>query len=307
MSALKQLILREINQRGPMPVDRYMQLCLTHPEYGYYMKQDPFGAGGDFTTAPEISQIFGEMIGIWAITRWERAKQPQECAVVELGPGRGTLMVDFLRAIRNVPKFTPEIHMVEISPYLREMQRRKLQNHTVNWHDEFPKLNIPTIVIANEFFDALPIKQFVGEKERKIIETKGELAFNLKVKSGIVKETCLSGIALMEKITANPHVIAGIIIDYGYQQSQGIDTLQAVKKHKYHDVLANPGEADLTAHVDFNALSRAAKKPCRFYSQSEFLLAHGAVPRAKVLNKEKDLLRLTDPKQMGELFKVLCF
>lgn len=289
-----------------MPVDRYMQICNTH----YYSTRDPFGRKGDFTTAPEITQIFGEIIGIWCINRWERAGKPAKCAIVELGPGRGTLMNDLLRGIRMVKDFAPEIHLVEISPVLTKMQQAKLKNHKVTWHTEIPELNLPTIVIANEFFDALPIKQFVGDKERMIIADGDNLAFNMPAEEGLVKEVCPQAEQIIAKLPKQ--TIAGALIDYGYTDNEAkIDTLQAMKKHEYTQVLENPGEVDLTAHVDFVALrkylTKYSNKLGKIYSQKEFLLGHGADVRAKILNKEIDLERLIDPTQMGELFKVICF
>jgi SAM-dependent MidA family methyltransferase len=295
-------IIAEIKASGPMAVDRYMELCNTH----YYATRDPFGAKGDFTTAPEISQIFGEMLGVWAIMEWEKLKRPKKIAIMELGPGRGTLMADLLRAIKLAPEFQPEIHLVEFSPTLREMQKKTLSKHKVEWHEEIPKLNMKTLVIANEFFDALPIKQYTPEGERLIYEKDGELFFNANDVS--IELSPLSK-TIMQDISAS--TAAGAIIDYGYFTPKGADTLQAVKDHKYHNVLEDPGEADLTAHVNFaelaaNCLTSGNKKP-RLMTQREFLLAYGADVRAKILGKENDLERLIAPGQMGELFKVLCF
>lgn len=301
---LQQLIISEIEQTGPMPVDRYMELCLAHPQHGYYMKQDPFGQAGDFVTAPEISQIFGEMIGIWAITQWQKLGAPENCALVEAGPGRGTLMADILRAIKVVPSFKPEIHLVEISPVLKRKQKEKLGDG-ISWHNKIPELDKPSIFIANEFFDALPIKQFIGKTERKIVAENGRLAFNLAVEDGLVKETCPIALELMKQISHN--YAAGIIIDYGYIENRKIDTLQALRGHNYTSPLENPGDCDLTAHVDFGGLASISEKKCQITTQREFLLAHGADVRAKILNKENDLDRLISKNQMGELFKVLCF
>ncbi len=291
-------IVDEIKQSGGIGVDRYIELCNTH----YYSTRDPLGVKGDFTTAPEISQIFGEMIGIWAITQWEKIGSPEKFALLELGPGRGTLMADLLRATKVVPGFKPEIHLVELSPTLIAIQKAKL---SATWHREVPTLDIPTIIIANEFFDALPVKQFIGKLERKVVYENGQLAFNIATEDGITNEICESGLQIMRRLTAQ--AAAGIIIDYGYTTNSRKNTLQAVKNHKYHNVLENPGEADLTTLVNFPALVEQAAKPCKITTQREFLLAHGADVRAKVLNKEQDLERLISPEQMGELFKVLCF
>ena len=298
-------IISEIRANGPIAVDRYMEICNTH----YYATRDPLGTGGDFITAPEISQIFGEMIGIWAITAWQKIGTPEKCALVELGPGRGTLMMDLLRAIKAVPEFKPEIHLVETSPVLIEVQEKQLKNYNVIWHKQLPQLDIPYILIANEFFDALPFKQFVNGEERKIIEDNGRLAFNYIAEDGMVREISPLGNEIAENIAKT--AAAGIIIDYGYIVDLKKDTFQAMRNHQYHPLLKNPGEADLTAHVNFGELkaifTRFSAKKCNILTQNEFLLAHGADVRAKILNKEKDLQRLIAHEQMGELFKVLCF
>ncbi len=299
--SLKQKIADEINSGGPMPIDRYMALCNTH----YYATRDPLGEDGDFITAPEISQVFGEMIAIWAITEWEKLGQPEDCAVVEFGPGRGTLMDDFLRGIKIMPHFQPEIHMVETSPVLKKIQQEKLHGINIKWHGQFPVLGKPAIVIANEFFDALPVKQFVGKTERMVVNDSERLAFNLPAEDGAITEICADGKHIMKKISA--HASAGVIIDYGYFEPKGIDTLQALKGHQFQHFLENPGEADLTAHVDFEALANAAEKPVKLQTQRDFLLSFGADVRARILGVEDDLERLVTPEQMGTLFKVLTF
>ncbi len=321
---LVEKIISEIRDKVPMAVDRYMEICNSH----YYASRDPFGSDGDFITAPEISQIFGEIIGIWAITAWQKMGSPEHFALVEFGPGRGTLMADLLRAAKVAPLFKPEIHLVETSPILSEVQKSKLrhsgesQNLTkdpavkpqddvalITWHTELPDLDIPYIAIANEFFDALPIKQFVRGRERKIIVENEKLAFDLVAEDELIEEICPLGAHIMEQIAKT--ATAGIIIDYGYNEDINGNSLQAVKGHKYQNVLENPGNADLTAHVNFLELSKIltkfSVKNCNITTQREFLLGHGADVRAKLLGKEADLNRLIDSTQMGELFKVLCF
>jgi len=288
-----------------MGIDRYMELCLTHAEHGYYMKQDPFGVAGDFVTAPEICQVFGEMVGIWAITAWEKLGKPKEFAIIELGAGRGTLMKDLLRAVKIIPEFQPEIHLVEISPYLRKAQKESLAGIDVKWHDAPPKLKIPSILIANEFFDALPIKQFIDGEECKIIVQNGELAFNLAAENNNVREACPLAEEIMHFISNTYQ--AGLIIDYGYTENEEFDSLQALHRHKYHNILENSGDADLTAHVNFDLLTKSCQIPCNVETQREFLLRHGGDVRAKILGLERDFDRLVNPKQMGILFKVLCF
>jgi SAM-dependent MidA family methyltransferase len=294
---LKNQIISEIKSTGGMTIDRYMEICNTH----YYTTRDPLGAKGDFTTAPEISQIFGEMIAVWAITAWERIGKPEKCALLELGAGRGTLMKDFLRAIKVAPQFQPEVHLVEFSPILQEIQRKNLGDK-ITWHKEVPALSIPTILIANEFFDALPIKQFCSNQERLILESGGELY--LSTENDIREESPVCT-QIMQKISSD--CAAGIIIDYGYQEPAQGDTFQALRKHKFHNILQDCGEADLTAHVNFSALERACLKPSKITTQAEFLLSHGADIRAKILGKEADLERLASPLQMGSLFKVLTW
>ena len=295
---LKEKILERIRNTGPLPVDTYMEICNTH----YYATRDPFGTKGDFTTAPEISQIFGEMIGIWAITEWEKLKRPKDIAIMELGPGRGTLMADLLRAIKIAPEFQPEVHMVEFSPTLQEMQKKTLSKYNVTWHTEIPQLKKKTLLVANEFFDALPIKQFTPDGERLIHEKDGELYFN---SNEVTIEICPLLKPIMQDISKQ--CAAGIIIDYGYFTPKGADSLQAVKNHKYHNLLEDPGEADLTSHVNFAELAANCQKKPRLMTQREFLLAYGADVRAQIIGKQQDLERLTAPDQMGELFKVLCF
>lgn len=284
-----------------MPIDRYMELCNTH----YYSTRDPLGKDGDFTTAPEICQVFGETIAIWAITKWQELGSPQDIAVMELGPGRGTLMADFLRAIKVAKDFQPEIHLVEISPTLTEVQKEKLSGYNVTWHTETPDLEKPVIVIANEFFDALPVKQFMGKKERLVVSENNELAFDSPIEDLLVKEVSPISEDIMRKLSKQ--CAAGVIIDYGYSEDLNGDSLQALKGHKFHNFLDQPGEADLTAHVNFAALKRNCSKSCSITTQKEFLLCYGGDVRGKMLGLEKDFSRLVDENQMGRLFKVLCF
>jgi SAM-dependent MidA family methyltransferase len=293
---LKNQILAEVKQAGAIGVDRFMDLCNSY----YYSSKDPLGSSGDFITAPEISQIFGEMLGIWAITAWEKIGKPAEVALVELGPGRGTLMADLLRGIKVAPAFKPQVHFVEISPVLKQLQQQKVQHAT--WHNSYPTLPIPTIVIANEFFDALPIKQFCGTEERVIKQENDEMIFST---STVTHEESAACTAVMTQIAA--HASAACIIDYGYTGKSTGDTLQSIKSHQFTHPLHNIGEQDLTAHVNFANLAAICQKPYTLTTQREFLLAHGADVRAKILGKQQDLERLIAPDQMGDLFKVLCF
>jgi SAM-dependent MidA family methyltransferase len=338
--------LREIiTQEGPISLERYMSLALSHPRYGYYTRREPFGAAGDFVTAPEISQMFGELIGLWAVGVWRLSGAPAPLRLVELGPGRGTLMADALRAIRSIPDFADaiEVHLVETSPRLTEIQRARLAKYDVamQWHAS--PADVPSglaIFIANEFFDALPVQHFVrtekGWCERLVgLDADGHLAFGLKphvandirvtAPEGSIVE--ISPIA-REIVGALVGRLAGeggalLVIDYGYVETQPGETLQAVRNHRFVDPLETPGECDLTAHVDFAALARQAENAgARVHgpvTQTTFLLALGIAQRAESLKRNstpmqaqeiKDaFVRLTDrtnPTSMGELFKIMA-
>jgi len=338
-----------IRAEGPLPVSRYMALCLGHPRHGYYMTRDPLGAAGDFTTAPEISQMFGELIGLWAVATWQQMGAPGPFRLIELGPGRGSLMADALRAAQIMPSFgaAAQVHLVEISPVLRELQQARLAGSApVSWHDRLAAVPPgPSLVIANEFFDALPIDQYVrtadGWHERRVgLDAEGRLAFGLdprpspvaaafappqpapeEVPAGAVLERLDSGPALGLSRRLAAHGGAALIIDYGHAGGFG-DTLQALTRHAFADPLEAPGEADLTAHVDFAALARIARaQGLGAYgplAQGGFLARLGLAQRAERLMRASDpatqeaiaqaVMRLagTEKGQMGELFKVLA-
>jgi len=346
-TALDQEIKSLIRRAGPMPVWRYMQLCLTHPQHGYYIARDPLGRAGDFITAPEISQMFGELIGLWAASVWRMMGDPAAVNLIELGPGRGTMMADALRAIRVLPEFLDAIsvHLVEVNPRLRETQRQTLNGfENVTWHTGLDQLPPgPSIILANEYFDVLPIHQMVkrdtGWHERVVeIDRDGELAF------GTAREPTPRFAALLpphiasapsgsifewrpdtEMMTIARHIRshggAALIIDYGHTSKNIGDTLQAIKSHAFADVLQDPGTADLTAHVDFQALAQAAEAAgIRSHGPVEqgiFLHRLGIEARAKALMAKatpavaQDIMlayqRLTGGSQgsMGGLFKVL--
>ncbi|NVK20039.1 MAG: SAM-dependent methyltransferase [Methylocystaceae bacterium] len=348
MSALLKSLRREIEATGPVSVADYMTQCLCHPKYGYYMTRDPFGVKGDFTTAPEISQCFGELLGLWAAIVWQQMGSPKDMHLVELGPGRGTLMKDALRAVRAVPDFIDSIHihLVEISPTLKEKQKDSLQDYKVNWHESVMTIpDGPAIFLANEFFDALPVRQFEkGEKgwaERFVdLDPDGEgLRFVLKTDEaatmlmpstlkdqetqGSLFETSLVAqaiaLGLAERIKDQGGSI--LAIDYGYEQSAFGESLQALKDHKFTDVLATPGEADVTAHVNFETLARSFKEGGAHVfgpmGQGEFLERLGITARMQALingaqddAQRNDLIaahkRLCSPDEMGSLFKVIC-
>jgi SAM-dependent MidA family methyltransferase len=333
---LEGFLRRQIQATGAMPVGEFMQRCVT----SYYAGRDPFGRAGDFTTAPEISQMFGEVIGLWTAIVWQMMGSPSDVILAELGPGRGTLMADLLRAAGTLPGFREAIrvHLVETSPVLKERQRQTLAGTGAVWHDEPADLpDQPAIVIANEFFDALPIDQYVfradGWHERHVT-CRDQFAFTdgPPVSDRRMIELAAPDAKLGEVFEVNPQARrlvqalgkrfatrsgAALIIDYGHDRSAVGDTLQAVRSHQPVPVLQTPGEADLTAHVDFAALVRAAEpaKPSSVVGQGSFLRRLGIELRAERLaaaspDKADDLLtgchRLINPAGMGSLFKVLA-
>ncbi|MGP3699286.1 class I SAM-dependent methyltransferase [Rhodobacter sp. NSM] len=339
MTALADLLARRIGATGPITVADYMAECLLHPEHGYYSTRDPFGIRGDFTTAPEISQMFGELLGLCLAQAWLDQGAPARFTLAELGPGRGTLMADLLRATRGVTGFhdAARLQLVEASPTLRTLQRRTLGDHPARWLDHAAELpDGPLYLIANEFFDALPIRQFVrsgrGWRERMVGLAEGTLGFGLGPETGLaplahrladtapgeIVELCPAAAPIMEEIARriSGHGGLALAVDYGGWHSRG-DTLQALRGHRRDDPLAAPGEADLTAHVDFEALALAAA-PCAtaFTTQGEFLSGLGIGSRTERLSQalDGDALashlaashRLTDAAEMGRLFKVLA-
>lgn len=345
MSLLEELVKR-IRAQGPLTIAEYMEQALGHPQYGYYMTRDPFGTKGDFITAPEISQIFGELLGAWASMLWAQIGSPR-CVLVEIGPGRGTLMRDALRATKRIQGFHESVcvSMVESSPTLRTMQKATLSasHERIYWHDTLEDLPaLPAIIIANEFFDALPIRQYIrtseGLKEKMVAldeQQPDKLCFTIKetglrlVKGGAysddgaVVETCPAARQWIHHMAAHIEHYGGgaVVIDYGYTGGSRGNSLQAVKNHGFYPVLDTPGEADITAHVDFDMLSAMAHEAGLaahgVISQGTFLKRLGAELRAEVLMRNateaqrKDILqgvqRLLMPEQMGELFKVLAF
>jgi SAM-dependent MidA family methyltransferase len=337
--------IREIiAQEGPISVERFMELALTHPTLGYYTTRNPFGAEGDFITSPEISQMFGELLGLWAAQVWSQIGAPETLRLVELGPGRGTLMADALRAARAAPDFFAALHveLIEASDIQIEQQRQALDGcgRPVSWHrtlDGVPPG--PAIFIANEFFDALPVRHYVkspeGWRERQVgLDPEGALTFGVssevepyikvKAEDGAVLEISAAAQRLMTRITARIVIENGALlaVDYGYDHTTLGETLQAVKAHEYVDPLAEPGEADLTTHVDFSALSRAARSAnAQVFGpvgQGDFLREIGIEQRAAALKAQATpevaeqidlaLARLAGAgeNEMGELFKVLA-
>ena len=332
----EEFLRRQIQATGAMPVGEFMRHCVS----AYYAGRDPFGREGDFITAPEISQMFGEMIGLWSAIAWQMMGAPQEVMLVELGPGRGTLMSDLLRAAGAMPDFRAalHIHLVETSPVLRERQREALAGTEAVWHEDLGELpDGPAIVIANEFFDALPIEQYVYRTEgwhERMVTCRDAFAFTdgpamserrmaelgaPDAKSGDVFEVNPDARRLVQALGQRFAEQKGVLlaIDYGHDQSAVGDTLQAVRGHQPVPALQTPGESDLTAHVDFAALIRAAEpaKASPIAGQGSFLRRLGIELRAERLaaahpDKAEDLLagcyRLINPGGMGTLFKVLA-
>lgn len=342
MNLLEERLRMIIQTDGPIPLDRFMQQALTDPECGYYTRLDDIGAKGDFITAPEISQMFGELIGLWLADMWMRMGSPEGAVVAELGPGKGTLMADALRAVqRAAPELLVkcQLWLVEASPRLREVQGQRLQAYAPNWAETVEDLpESPLLLIANEFLDALPVRQITWRgdhwRERAVgldedalaiveIDPQGDIPKELPpMTEGEVLEISPVRSAAVRTVAAQIATQGGaaLLIDYGHELTVPGDTLQAMKAHEFHPLLETPGEADLTAHVDFAALARAARQDglniLGPIGQRQFLLRLGIEARLAQLlkNAETDAVngltmgfrRLTDPTHMGHLFKVLC-
>lgn len=347
MIPLEELLARRIRAAGPLTVAEYMTEALQHPGLGYYATRDPLGAQGDFVTAPEISQVFGELIGLWCADAWAKLGRPDPVLLVELGPGRGTLMKDALRALAVVPECRRalRLHLVETSPALRAIQATTLADASPVWHDGFDTVpDGPLLLIANEFLDALPIRQFErradGWHERcvALAPDGSSLAFVLDgapspaahlIPAGLrdapinsIAEVRPAALSLGASLGARLAAVAGfaLFIDYGHGESAAGDTLQAVRGHRYHGVLDQAGRADLTAHVDFAAFAQAVREAgARTHgpiTQRDFLAALGIQAREARLtaNATPDQVqairsgvhRLIDPAEMGTLFKALA-
>jgi SAM-dependent MidA family methyltransferase len=353
MSGLADHLRELIAEEGPLTLERFMSLALAHPTLGYYPTRDPLGREGDFITAPEISQMFGELLGLWAAETWVSMGAPAQLRLVELGPGRGTLMADALRAASVVPSFAQsiDVHLVETSPELGRAQHEQLEKTGVpiTWHAGIETLPPgPAIIIANEFFDALPVRHYVrgarGWHERLVgLNDAGAFVFGLSREieptlsaegpEGSIIEICPAGQQIISTLAQRLVTQGGaaLLIDYGYVETALGETLQAMKGHAFVDPLAEPGEADLTTHVDFAALARAAAKEGALVhgplQQGFFLSRLGIFERAQALARRADaaqaaqiesaLVRLVSTQKgvkvsqgtvdgMGELFKVLC-
>ncbi len=347
MTALAHHLRRQIELTGPLTVAEYMAAALGHPRHGYYMRGDPLGKSGDFITAPEVSQMFGELIGLWCAAGWETMDRPARPLLVELGPGRGTLMADALRAASAMPRFRDavEVHLVETSPALRRIQRRALDGVEVTWHESLRSVpEGPLLLVANELFDALPIHQFVrapgiwrerlvdvhqGSEEFRFVLAPGATAAaalipgdDAQAPPGSVAEVCPAAVSLADEIGRRIAATGGLalVIDYGGRHGALGDTLQAVRRHGRHEVLDEPGNADISARVDFTMLARAAAEAGATtfgpVMQGDFLIALGIEARAAALGRDATakqradidaaLHRLVDPGAMGTLFMALA-
>ena len=344
------VIKDKIYRNGPMNIGAFMNMALGHPELGYYMTRDPFGEKGDFTTAPEISQVFGELIGAWVVDMWQQMQCPQNFNLIECGPGRGTLMADILRVAKAVPQFISSVNicLIEMSPVLKEKQEETLKGYRVNWRNSIEEINTdkPSIVIGNEFLDALPIEQLkrsaqgwqkrvVTHKNERFeydwIEADGELKSFLpnKTQTEKIYEVSPQRLCFIDQIASRiQHGGAALFIDYGYSQSHFGDTFQAVKGHDYISPLEDVGGSDITAHVDFQAIQNRSKEigmnATQIIEQGRFLKNLGIEYRLQALlngvlksnsmdqvldiieTLELGVKRLCAQDEMGALFKVLC-
>jgi NADH dehydrogenase [ubiquinone] 1 alpha subcomplex assembly factor 7 len=340
---LAEQIDAQIRATGPMSLATYMGLCLSHPRHGYYAVGRPIGAAGDFITAPEISQMFGELVGFFIVNLWQQMGEPKSFTLLELGPGRGTLMQDALRAASKADGFENALHLqlFEQNALLRAEQEKRLGKYSPYWASEIDAVSEdPIFVVANEFFDALPIKQFVrtddGWHERLVGLIDGKRALGLSptpisesaapaevrgAYSGEILELSPAAVDTMQRLAKKVALQGGAILalDYGYASTQTGETLQAVKSHAFADVLDEPGDADISAHVNFGVLGDAARADGLavppIVNQGDFLIRLGLGERAKALalanpkeaaNIARAIERLTSPQQMGSLFKVFC-
>jgi SAM-dependent MidA family methyltransferase len=347
LPGLENKIVRLIEANGPLSVADYMAICLYDPEHGYYMTREPFGVSGDFTTAPEISQMFGELVAIWLFSSWHTLGAPSPVTLAEIGPGRGTMMKDMLRTFHRVDHSfagRARIAMIETSPRLRDVQSATLGDEAgaIEWHDSMATLpSGPLLAVGNELFDAIPIRQYVktGGRwcERAVgLDDTGDLIFVAAAGSldpallppdaasapeGAIAETAPARTALIDAIAGRIAADGGVglFFDYGYVRPALGDTLQALRRHAHVEPLAEPGKADLTAHVDFFSLAQTAKAhglDAHLMTQGDFLLGTGLIERAGKLGARADAAtrrrlqdeaeRLAGPDGMGTLFKVLA-
>ena len=344
--SLKDLIINKIKTKGPITVSEYMDDCLFNEQYGYYRIHNPLGDRGDFITAPEISQIFGELIGIWIIDLWQRSGQPGLLNLIELGPGHGTMMADILRILPEELRAKTNTHLVEVNEILINLQKQKLSGQNIHWHSSIPDAFDAisdgfTIVLANEFFDVLPIHQLImsdsGWQERyvdckkdKLVFSTGPVSANIypplteisQIPTGSVYEICPLAFEVLTLVSEFMLKQNGAFLafDYGFVLNTFGDTLQAVHSHSYHDILKDPGNSDLTAHINFfKFVEHLSNFDLNIFGpnlQGTFLSELGIDIRAHTLKSkatelqaaeiDRSVHRLINTTQMGELFKVLC-
>ena len=345
--SLEQQLKSYIHTKGPISVRAFMEACLYDPQHGYYRAGNPIGKEGDFITAPEISQMFGEMLGVWVVLTWQAMGSPLPLQLIELGPGRGTLMADLLRTLSKIhPNFEMiSVHMVDRSSSLRANQNSTLAafDCPITWYEKLGDVPVdPSILIANEFLDCFPIRQFIKTPEawhERVIglDANGHFCFGVgdalpkgmiipqtftEAETGSIFEFCPDFESILSDLKrfSSSYPFAGLFIDYGFEGPQLGESLQALLKHKTVSPLQQPGDVDLTAHVDFTAFAALAvaqgHKVFGPRDQGAFLSQLGIGPRAEILvqnasqvQAEKlasDVVRLVAPEHMGALFKVLC-
>lgn len=329
---MQQLIHKYILENGPISFSKYIEMAMYSKDIGYYMSRNPIGKGSDYITSPEISSIFGEMIAIWLVREWHLIGAPKDVILVELGPGTGIMMLDILNSLKKFEDLYENlsVNMIEISPALKSVQATNLADHIdrISWFEDFdmiPKKKV--LLIANEFFDALPVDQFIFLNNRwfenkitrdfQIIPFESNFEYEESPKDGYIIERCNLGKAISKKIINHIKNYGGsaAIIDYGYTKNKYISTIQAVKDHQHCDLFSNIGNADITHEVDFTYLFPSEK----IITQRQFLLDNGISTRYEVLSKNMDenkmkmlsrsIERLISPDYMGTMFKCveICY
>jgi len=338
-------IIKILKKKKSIPLDKFINIALYDKKFGFYMKKNPFGKKGDFITSPSISNLFGEMIAVWCIAFWEHIGKPNKILLVELGPGDGSLCKDLLKTFKKFKNFynSLEINLLEISGKLKKIQKNKINNKKVKWIKKIKQINYgPVIFLGNEFFDSLPIKQiykkkkFFFEKYITLSNNKKKIKFLYKkannnlirrirnlnlISRGNTIEYPIEALKFLESISRKINKYDGgfLTFDYGYIIKKNQNTLQSVKKHKYSDVFFTPGNSDITSHINFKLFHKILCKNNlevkKIIKQSEFLKKIGILERANILSKKMTfkekanmfyrLNRLLNPKEMGDLFKVI--
>ena len=338
-------IINILKKQKSIPLDQFINIALYDKKFGYYMKKNPFGKNGDFITSPMVSNLFGEMIGIWCVSFWEYLGKPKKIFLVELGPGDASLCLDLLKTFKKFKNFynSLEINLLEISDKLKNIQKVKINNKKVKWIKKINQINSgPIIFIANEFFDALPIKQIYKkdklffEKHISLSTDNKKLVFlNKKANKSLIKrikelglvssgntiEYPIEALKFLEIISKKINKFNGglLAFDYGYKEKINKNTLQSVKKHKYTNLFFSPGHSDITSHINFKLFNEFLKKKNlntkKIINQSEFLKRIGIYERANILSKKMTfkqkanlfyrLKKLLDYNEMGNLFKVV--